>query len=558
MKNKKGFTLIELLAVIVILAIIALIATPIILNMINNARKSASIDSAYGYIEAIEFNNSMAQMDNKKYTLINDGTDIDITTIEDKVKLKGTRPTSGSINIEKGKVGSANLCINGYEVNYQNNVATVVKKCNETIVKKEYINLSGVLTDSSNNPLSNKLIVVFSDTPHYSLTTSSGYFYVENLKIGQHELYYLDKKLTDVKNMNKEEIKNNAIASSNFNTEDNSISIENIRINNLKISEDNELKEGEIWNFDYTGDEQLFNISTTGYYLIETWGAQGGSYSETVKGGNGAYAKGKIKLNKNEKIYIYVGEQGKLGNNGSTFNGGGTGFDAQYKSGSGGGATDIRYFESDNPTDDELKWDSEIGLKSRIMVAAGGGGSSWNAYNGGAAGAYLGYSGEVDARISNKGATGGTQIEGGKLAYVSGWGTTPTNGSFGLGGIGSKGNSNTYCNGGGGGSGWYGGGGGGSGYSFSGAGGSSYISGHPGCIGVDSTGIANNSTYENKEDSYSYNNKIFNDTVIVDGKGYKWVNSNDSTLTGMQSPITNETINGNTGNGYAKITYLGK
>ena len=34
MKRKKGFTLIELLAVIVILAIIALIATPIILNMI--------------------------------------------------------------------------------------------------------------------------------------------------------------------------------------------------------------------------------------------------------------------------------------------------------------------------------------------------------------------------------------------------------------------------------------------------------------------------------------------------------------------------------------------
>ena len=39
MKNRKGFTLIELLAVIVILAVIALIATPIILNMIENAKK---------------------------------------------------------------------------------------------------------------------------------------------------------------------------------------------------------------------------------------------------------------------------------------------------------------------------------------------------------------------------------------------------------------------------------------------------------------------------------------------------------------------------------------
>ena len=45
MRNK-GFTLIELLAVIVILAIIALIATPIILGIINDSRESAAKESA--------------------------------------------------------------------------------------------------------------------------------------------------------------------------------------------------------------------------------------------------------------------------------------------------------------------------------------------------------------------------------------------------------------------------------------------------------------------------------------------------------------------------------
>ena len=44
--KKKGFTLIELLAVIIILAIIALIATPIILNVIDDARKSAGKSEA--------------------------------------------------------------------------------------------------------------------------------------------------------------------------------------------------------------------------------------------------------------------------------------------------------------------------------------------------------------------------------------------------------------------------------------------------------------------------------------------------------------------------------
>ena len=37
--KKKGFTLIELLAVIVVLAIIALIATPIVMNIIKSAKK---------------------------------------------------------------------------------------------------------------------------------------------------------------------------------------------------------------------------------------------------------------------------------------------------------------------------------------------------------------------------------------------------------------------------------------------------------------------------------------------------------------------------------------
>ena len=37
--NKKGFTLIELLAVIVILAIIALIATPLVLKYIKKAEE---------------------------------------------------------------------------------------------------------------------------------------------------------------------------------------------------------------------------------------------------------------------------------------------------------------------------------------------------------------------------------------------------------------------------------------------------------------------------------------------------------------------------------------
>ena len=122
MRRKNGFTLIELLAVIVILAIIALIATPIILNMINDAKKSAAKDSLYGYIEAIEYNNSMSGIDSTKYPLISAS---DVATINSQVKVKGTPPTKGTVTITSGRVTGADLCINNYSVHYDGKEATI-------------------------------------------------------------------------------------------------------------------------------------------------------------------------------------------------------------------------------------------------------------------------------------------------------------------------------------------------------------------------------------------------------------------------------------------------
>ena len=48
MKNKKGFTLVELLAVITILAIIGLIATPLVIKYVNEAKKDSIEESLNG------------------------------------------------------------------------------------------------------------------------------------------------------------------------------------------------------------------------------------------------------------------------------------------------------------------------------------------------------------------------------------------------------------------------------------------------------------------------------------------------------------------------------
>ena len=54
MKKKKGFTLIELIAVLVILAILALIVTPLVLNIIKKARVSADKHSIDAYGRSVE------------------------------------------------------------------------------------------------------------------------------------------------------------------------------------------------------------------------------------------------------------------------------------------------------------------------------------------------------------------------------------------------------------------------------------------------------------------------------------------------------------------------
>ena len=54
MKKKRAFTLVELLAVIVILAIISLIAVPIVLGIINDAKKSSEEESLKLYFDTVE------------------------------------------------------------------------------------------------------------------------------------------------------------------------------------------------------------------------------------------------------------------------------------------------------------------------------------------------------------------------------------------------------------------------------------------------------------------------------------------------------------------------
>lgn len=96
MKNK-GFTLIELLAVIVILAIIALIATPIILGIINDARKESRNRSQEAAVHAVETAYLLTVMESEK-----NGTTVTASTIMAKVNLDNGDVSGATVTTTDG------------------------------------------------------------------------------------------------------------------------------------------------------------------------------------------------------------------------------------------------------------------------------------------------------------------------------------------------------------------------------------------------------------------------------------------------------------------------
>ena len=292
-----------------------------------------------------------------------------------------------------------------------------------------------------------------------------------------------------------------------------------------------------VWNYSYTGTAQKFIPAPQGpnIYTIECWGASGGklywpssSTSDHLvdNGGMGGYAAGQISLVASECLYVYCGQIG-----------GDSGYDGQYASdtrtawngggygradhtddegcGGGGGATDVRL----EGTEGSTTWNDFSSLKSRIIVAGGGGGSGRIADSSGqksiagAGGGLIGgYAYNEDG--SNTNASPGSQIGGysfgggqnGLCCIDAGWSSFVN-----------------ACSGGGGG-GYYGGG---TSPLVSdgmiekpGAGGSGYVSGMTGCNAIKESSTSDNIIHTGSPNHYS--GKVFTNASMING-----VNSGD-------------------------------
>ena len=286
---------------------------------------------------------------------------------------------------------------------------------------------------------------------------------------------------------------------------------------------------------------QTFEPAYSGLYQFQCWGGCGGrSLDQGKMGANlhsvGGYVTGDMTLTEAERtFYLAVGEQGGdaiiRGIAVGGWPGGGKGYSDcnDDESGGGGGGCSAIYLEAftkDNATNFDK-------LKTRIMVAGAGGGSTYSTlYTGGFLGAGGGLSG-----LASTSAKAGTQDSG----YQFGVGqnaksTGPGNYGTGGGGAGYWGGyalqtETSYSNGGTG--------------AYNGGGGSSFVSGLTGCKAITATSTSSSISYRTGTDAtIHYSGLYFTNASTIAGNASM---PNPAAATGN--------VTGSQGNGYIRITF---
>ena len=187
-KKKKGFTLIELLAVIIVLSIIALITTPIIFNVIENAKIKSIEKSCYGVIDAVRTKYAEGLLNLNKITT----GDVNELTVAGEKPIAGTWTIYNSkdsvekgIKIEGVKFASMKdyVCTN---VNSDGTINSNVTCTKENDVSSEPILKEKLLGTNDSN-------VVTSGDGLYSKTTSTGTTYYFKGAVENNYVKFADK-----------------------------------------------------------------------------------------------------------------------------------------------------------------------------------------------------------------------------------------------------------------------------------------------------------------------------------------------------------------------------
>ncbi len=184
--KKKGFTLVELLAVIVILAVIALIATPMIMDVIEKSRRGAAIESVNGILEAAENYQLESMLEGEEIERT-----IDLTS--DILTYKGSKPSSGTLVIG------------------ENNQMRVIAQIGKYCIQKDYDDESPKVVDKEECRFDSKVTIMINGNR-------------QEKEIGTSTTTTIDLLNEDISNVSNVSCNNSAVPT----LENNTLTIDNI------------------------------------------------------------------------------------------------------------------------------------------------------------------------------------------------------------------------------------------------------------------------------------------------------------------------------------------
>ena len=141
--NRKGFTLIELLAVIIVIALIATIVTPSVIEYVNSAKNTSynlliqnTISASKTYYEECEYGDLSDSSKYGSYACKINGDTIETTL--------GALANTGMLSVNDIDSDNKKIVINPKD-------NTDISSCNVTIFKTVYTNYKVTYNISSNN-----------------------------------------------------------------------------------------------------------------------------------------------------------------------------------------------------------------------------------------------------------------------------------------------------------------------------------------------------------------------------------------------------------------------
>ena len=135
-KNKKGFTLIELIAVLVIMAIIAIIVTPLVLNIVRKAKDSANKRSVDAYGKSMEVALMAYVLDNGDTP--NDLNELTVEYTGNEVKCNVKKIT------ENGSIYLSECSVNGVKVKDKSTEDGWYHYGKRDLTNEEYVDMYGI------------------------------------------------------------------------------------------------------------------------------------------------------------------------------------------------------------------------------------------------------------------------------------------------------------------------------------------------------------------------------------------------------------------------------